>query len=284
MSFPNRLLPVLAAGLALGSLRSSAMPSPAVVQVDVITFDVRDQDEKRRLVVTLSPTLMRLDKSDDGLSVIYDPKSEHYTGLEHHNATWWEFSWPAVEAAVETSKRYESHLRDLTVAGLNDYQQSPPPETNTAASAAPAAATDASDDSGYVWRTTTDKKRIAGYDCVRWTGETVSGGEAVEAWCYAGLLPPVKTALAQLRVINEPMALVPVRPVLPPFVFVVCDALVKGGVTPLLITWGANEKEKSSFAFVETKTRTVNAAFFAVPPIYLKTTLVTMDGILDEKK
>ena len=59
-------------------------------------------------------------------------------------------------------------------------------------------------------------------ECVRWTGDTVSG-ESVEAWCVNGTLPKMQAAMERLRAINEPMALVPVRSLVPPLVFPIYD-------------------------------------------------------------
>ena len=86
--------------------------------------------------------------------------------------------------------------------------------------------------------------------------------------------------MAVLRKINEPMALVPVRTIVPDAIFPVYDALLKGGVTPLLITWG-DEHNKNHFRFIEAKTRDGQLKLFTVPKLYVKTTLVTMDGMTD---
>ena len=64
-------------------------------------------------------------------------------------------------------------------------------------------------------------------------------------WCYAGLLLKVQTAVANLRTVEEPMELVPVRTIAPDFIFPVYDALIKGGVTPLLITRGRSTGQES---------------------------------------
>jgi hypothetical protein len=138
------------------------------------------------------------------------------------------------------------------------------------------------DTSGYVWKPTNDHKMIAGLDCVRWTGDTVSG-DSVEAWCFNGPLPKIQIVVERLHTINEPMATVAIRTLVPPFVFPVFGALVRGGVTPVMIIWGA-EQQKNSFAFVETKTRQPQPDVFSVPKLYMKTTLVSMDGLIDQKK
>jgi hypothetical protein len=93
----------------------------------------------------------------------------------------------------------------------------------------------------------------------------------------------VEAAMESLRAINEPMELVAVRTIVPDFVFPIYHALVRGGVTPVTITWGG-EEEKSRFSFVESQTREGKAALFTVPNLYMKTTLLTMDGLIDQKK
>jgi hypothetical protein len=79
------------------------------------------------------------------------------------------------------------------------------------------------------------------------------------------------------------MALVPVRNVAPDIIFSVFHALARGGVTPVLINWGDSD-EKSRFAFIDAKTRDGKLGLFTVPKLYVKTTLVTMDGMMDQKK
>jgi len=250
-------------------------PVPAPAFVDVATFEFKSEGEYHKVIVTTSPTLLRVDEPEDRYSIIYNPQTDFYTGLEHGNFTYWEFSWPAVRAAVENSRRYEKRIQDLGNEGLTS--DSAPPSTNTAS----ASTSPSDDESGYVWRPTTDKKRIADLDCIRWIGDTVSG-QNVEVWCYGGLLPKVQTAVAALRSINEPMALVPVRTIAPDFIFPVFDALIKGGVTPVQISWGSDQ-EKNYFRFAGAQTRDGKLSLFTVPKVYTRTTLVTMDGMIDQQ-
>jgi hypothetical protein len=271
------LLATPAARAADNPANPVAPPLAAPAFLDVVSFEFNADGENHKVVVTTSPVLLRVDEPDDGYSIIYDPQTDHYTGLEHRNYTYWEFSWPEVRDAVENSKRHEARLQELSNEGLNG-------DTDASATNAPDAASSpvAADDSGYVWHPTTDRKRIADLDCVRWTGDTVSG-ESVEAWCYPGPLPKVQAAVERLRAIDEPMALVPVRTIVPDFIFPVYDALVKGGVTPVLINWG-DDQEKNHFRFIEAKTRDGKPSLFTIPKLYTKTTLITMDGMMDQKK
>jgi hypothetical protein len=252
-------------------------PAAIPAFLDVVTFEFRTENENHKVVVTTSPLLLRVDEPDDRYSIIYNPQTDFYTGLEHGNYTYWEFSWPEVRDAVENSKRHESRLQELSNEGLNG-DTTPPPTTN-----APGTSTSSAggDDSGYVWHPTTEKKRISDLDCVRWTGDTVSG-ENVEVWCYSGPLPKVQSAIEHLRVITEPVSLVPVRTLVPDFIFPVYQALTKGGVTPVLITWG-DDQNKNTFRFIEANTREGKASVFTVPKLYMKTTLITMDGLIDKQ-
>jgi hypothetical protein len=269
---------VFTGATALQAAATNAAPAAmaaAPAFVEVVTFETHFDGDNHKILVTSSPTLVRVDEASDGYSVIYDPQTQHYTGLEHKNYTYWNFSWPEVRAAVETSKRAESRIQELGSLGLDS--------DNPSSSTAPGTSSSASggDDSGYVWRPTTDKKRIADFDCVRWTGDTVSG-EKVEAWCYAAPLPQVQAAVEKLHAMNAPMALVPVRTLVPDIIFSVFAALRKGGVTPIVITWG-DDSERNRFAFVEQKTRDGKLSLFTVPKLYVKTTLVTMDGMIDSQ-
>lgn len=275
--FPGLLLAViLPSGGADNSANPIIPPLAAPAFLDVVAFEFNAEGENHKVVVTTSPTLLRVDEPDDGYSVIYNPQTDHYTGLEHGNYTYWEFSWPEVRNAVENSKRHEARLQDLSNEGLSGDIDAPATNALDAASSP-----SGTDDSGYVWHMTNDKKRIADLDCVRWTGDTVSG-ESVEAWCYNGPLPKIQAAVERLRAIDEPMALVPVRNIVPDFIFPVYAALVKGGVTPVLINWGGDQ-EKNHFRFVESKTRDGKLSLFTVPKLYVKTTLITMDGMIKEQ-
>jgi hypothetical protein len=285
MPFLRRVL-FLLLGLPITTFAADSKAQPPAPPVavpaflDVVSFAYDADGENHKVVVTSAPTLLRVDEPDDRYSVIYNPATDFYIGLEHGNYTYWEFSWPDVRQAVESSKRHEARLQDLSNEGINgddtmSGSASSSSNTNTAASS------DSGDDSGYVWRATNDKKRINGLDCVRWTGDTVSG-ENVEAWCYAAPLPKVQAAVEHLRLIDEPMALVPVRNIVPDFIFPVFAGLTKGGVTPLEINWGDGQ-EKHHFRLIESGTREGKLSLFTVPKLYTKTTLITMDGMTDQQ-
>ncbi|MCE0522387.1 MAG: hypothetical protein LV480_05695 [Methylacidiphilales bacterium] len=278
------LLPCLLLFFTAFSIHAATGVPPPVAApafVDVVSFEFQTENENHKVVVITSPLLLRVDEPSDGYSILYNPKTDHYTGLEHRNYTYWEFSWPEVRDAVENSKRHEARLQQLGNEGLETDVT--PPSTNAPSDASTNAAPLVSDDdSGYVWHPTNEKKRIAGFDCVRWIGETVSG-ESVEAWCYGGLLPKVQAAVQRLHAINEPVALVPIRTLAPDFIYPVYDALAKGGVTPLLIIWG-DDSDKNSFRFLEAGTRDAKPALFTVPKLYMKTTLISMDDLLKQRK
>ncbi len=250
-----------------------ALPAaPAVpAQLDAVTFTIHTDSETRKLVVISSPQALRVDALDEGYSVIFNPKTEHYIGLEHRNYTWWEFSWPEVHGALSSTKRYQTHLQEITAEGAAPF----------AGGADPAKGIQP-DSAGYVWSQTPQKKEVNGLPCVRWSGESPSG-DKIEAWCYEGVLPKVRGAMEQLQKINDPMALVPIRTLVPTAVLPAWGALIRGGVTPILIIWGA-ENDRNRFGVTEVKVRPGKADLFVVPKLYLKTTLISMDGIVEQKK
>jgi hypothetical protein len=282
-------------------------PRPASVPpiVQSVAFDVREDGESRKVVVTAIPSRWRFDAPTDGYSIIYDPKTQFYIGLENRNYTYWDFSWPGVRAAVQNTKRYESRLRELGADSLNgsasDLTPAPdvppsltadtnasnnaPPSFNsmppTAAPPVTTTASAGSDDSGYVWKPTEEHTRINGLDCIKWTGESVSN-EPATAWCYAGPIVQVQEAYDQLKTVNEPIALVPVRNLVPDFIFAVNESLSRGGVTPLKIVWGDGSNQ-NYFVLTGIRNRTGSVSLYSVPREYMKTTLITMDGIGDQK-
>ena len=276
----SALLLVFATPIALAAAPAANAPLPyaAPAFVDVVTFEFNSEGETHKIVVTNTPSLARVDEATEGYSVIYNAQTDFYTGLEHRNYTYWQFSWPEVRDAVESSKRHEARLQELSNEGLNGDSEA------TLSTNAPDASSNSAggggDDSGYVWHPTADHKRIADWPCVRWVSDTVSG-EHVEAWCYAGPVPKVQAALDRLRGMSEPLALVPVRNIVPDFIFPVFAALTRGGVTPLLITWGDGSNQ-NFFRLVDTTTRDGKLSLFTVPKLYVKTTLITMDGLLNQ--
>ena len=255
-----------------------ALPVNTPSVLNVVTFSYYDDSRTRKVVVTTSPTLQRVDELDDRWSFFYDPATQIYTGLEHGNYTFWTFSWPEVRGSLETSKRGERRLQDMSLDGINPDNLTP--STNAPAAPDPSALA-TGDDTGYVWKQTADKKRIAGLECQRWTGESVSGENCV-VWCYNGPLPRVTDAIARLRETDEPITLVPIRTLVPDFIFPVYTALGKSGLVPIQINWGSGP-DKGEFRLVDQKTRAYDAKLFEVPILYRKTTLITLDGMIPEQ-
>jgi hypothetical protein len=269
--------PMLVPLRAADAPRALPVNTPAVL--NVVTFEYFSDNQNRKAVVTTTSALQRVDEPDDRWSFIYDPSTEAYTGLDHGNYTFWTFSWPEVRVSLEGSRRGEKRLSDMSLDGLNSDNSSPatnaPPTTPDSASLA------TGDDTGYVWKQTGEKKRIAGLECQRWTGESISGENCV-AWCYNGPLPGVTNAVACLRETDEAITLVPIRTLVPDFIFPVYTALSKSGLVPVQINWGSGP-DKGEFRLVDQKTRPYDAKLFAVPTLYRKTTLITLDGMIPEQ-
>jgi hypothetical protein len=267
----------LAPVYAADAPRALPLNTPSVL--NVATFAYNNDNQNRKVVVTTSSGLQRVDEPDDRWSFIYDPTTQDYTGLEHGNYSYWTFSWPEVRVALEGSKRGEKRLSDMSLSGLN--ADNPAPTTNAPPAAPDAASLATGDDTGYVWKQTGDKKRIAGLECQRWTGESISGENCV-VWCYNGPLPIVTNAVACLRETDEPVTLVPIRTLAPDFIFPVYTALGKSGLVPVQINWGSGP-DKGEFRLLDQKTRPYDAKLFAVPTLYRKTTLITLDGMIPEQ-
>src|SRR5277367_3973350 len=128
-----------------GAAQPVTQPAAAPAFVDVVSFEFRVDAENHKVVVTTSPHLLRVDEPDDRYSIIYNPQTDHYTGLEHGNYTYWEFSWPEVRAAVENSKRHEARIQELGNQGLTEDIA---PSSTNAPDTTPTSA--GAGDSGYV--------------------------------------------------------------------------------------------------------------------------------------
>ena len=273
------LAPVLVSLRAADAPRALPVNAPSVI--NVVTFAYYNDGQPRKVVVTTSSMLQRIDEPDDRWSFFYDPATQIYTGLEHGNFTFWTFSWPEVRGSLETSKRGEKRLQDMSLDGINPDNLSPSTNAPAATITPDPTSLATGDDTGYVWKQTADKKRIAGLECQRWTGESVSGENCV-VWCYSGPLPRVTDAVARLRESDEPITLVPIRTLVPDFIFPVYTALGKSGLVPVQINWGSGP-DKGEFRLVDEKTRPYDAKLFAVPILYRKTTLITLDGMIPEQ-
>jgi hypothetical protein len=257
-----------------------AVPIAQPAYVDVATFAYSASGANHKVVVTTGPTMMRVDEPAEDYSFIYNPATDSYIGLENRNYTYWEFSWPQLRDAVQNSKRYEKRLQDLGSDGLMGDSVLPSTgATNSSASAS--ASLDGSDGSGLVWKQGPGTRRVGGYDCTQWTGETLSGEDTV-AWCYAGVIPKVTKIIAHLRIVNGPMALIALRQVVPDHIFTVYDALTRANLTPLAMSWGQGS-EGGEFHLVKLETREPRPDVFAVPKLYIKTTLESMDGMTDDQ-
>jgi hypothetical protein len=73
-----------------------------------------------------------------------------------------------------------------------------------------------------------------------------------------------------------------VRTLVPPTVFEINASLIRGGVTPIRMAWG-DPQDRSEFELLGVKKRRGEASLFTVPKLFVKTTLITMDGIGDQK-
>jgi hypothetical protein len=278
--FVLSLIPALAADAPAPRALPLNTPVGNPAFVNVVSFAFHSDGESHKVIVTTSPSLVRIDEPDDRWSFLYDPATQIYTGLEHGNYTWWTFSWPEVRNSVEGSKRGEKRLQDMSLNGLNS--DNPAPATNAPANPSPdASALATGDDTGYVWKQAPDKKRIAGIECEHWTGTSLSG-EDCDVWCASGPLPKVTEALARLHETDEPITIVPIRTLVPDFIFPVIDALTKASLTPVQINWGS-ATTAGSFRLVEQKTQPYDARLFSVPRLYTKTTLITLDGMIPEQ-
>src|ERR1700761_6009743 len=141
-----RLSVFLTLALPLAASAATALPvdnkaqavAPAAIPpkadpafLDVVAFVVHTDGGNHKLVVTSGSGLLRVDETDDGYSILYDQSTDHYTGLEHRNYTYWDFSWPEVRRAVRTSKRYETHLEELNAQGVMGDPSAPPSDAPT---------------------------------------------------------------------------------------------------------------------------------------------------------
>lgn len=259
------MLAVLAAG------RGFAFADEGKVQAERMEFRVADLTEEKKIIVTLTPAKIRVDQPEDKFAFIYDVATQSYTGLELRDAHYWKFSWPEVQAAVQASKRYKRRLNDLNIEGLASYDITRPDPVETLP-----------ETPQFTWRTDDKTKKIGEYDCQHWLGNN-RGGKDIEAWCVGQRVGGLKENLDRLKQVNEPMALVAVRPMLPPEFFVVVDSLYKAEVSPVEIAWGDHD-DRTRLTLVRIEHKEVPVSLFQVPQTYLPSKLQALEGIVDDDK
>jgi len=244
--------------------RAANPPGPA----QLLEFQVREAGETKKLALILTPEKIRVDQPDDKVAAIYEASNEKFTGLELRDGTYWEFSWPEIQATIQKSKRYERRFHDLNIEGLASYDLTRPDPVDVVPDAPI-----------YQWRPTGEKRRIGAYETAQWLG-TSATAPPVEAWCVENQLAGLKPALDQVKKINEPMALVPVRPILPAIAFLVVDSLFKAQVVPVEIDWGQST-DRNRLTLVKLESKNVDSKSFSVPNTYRKVQLNALDGILE---
>lgn len=262
-------------GLFVSGLLSPVLAADAPpLQAERMEFYLRDQVEGKKIIVYLTPAKIRVEQPEDKFAFIYDVATQTYTGLELRDAHYWTFSWPKVQAHVQSSRRYQRRLQDLNIEGFASYDITRP----DAPSSEPAAPQ-------FIWRTGDKKKKIGEYECQLWLGEN-RGGKNLEAWCIEQRVGGLKENLDRLKEINEPMALVPVRPVLPPEFFVAVDSLYKAQVTPVEIAWGSvqdKSEEKTRLTLMGIQRKEISPALFEVPKTYLPSKLQALEGVSEDE-
>ncbi len=249
--------------------------------LDSVSFATFSDGVNHKITVTTSRTLLRVDEPDDRWSIIYDPATQFYTGLEHGNYTYWSFSWPEVRGVVEGSKRGEKRLQDMSSTASIPTTRPPPPtcpppRPHPMPPRSPPATTPATSGNRGPKRSASAGSSASAGPALRSAAATASFGATTAP------LPRVTAAVARLREVDEPITLVPIRTVVPDFIFPVYDALGKSGLTPVQINWGS-DTEKGEFRLIEQKTRSYEAKLFTVPTLYRQTTLITLDGMIPEQ-
>lgn len=242
-----------------------------MVKADQMEFRLVDFNQEKKITITLTADKIRVDQPQDKFAFIYDVATKTYTGLELRDAHYWSFNWNQVQAHVQASQRYKNRLKDLNIEGFASYDLA----RKDVSEPLP-------DQPQFIWRSDEKTKKVGSYDCQHWIGDN-KAGKNIDAWCVEQRVDGLKEDLDRIKEINEPMALVPVRPVMPPEFFVVVDSLYKAQVSPVEISWGEKE-DKTRLTLISIQHKEVPASQFQVPETYLPSKLQALEGIVDEDK
>jgi hypothetical protein len=264
----RELCVLLMAGLAVALVSTRLNATETTSPAQLVEFQLREAGENKKISLILTPEKIRVDQPAEKFAAIYLAAGDKYTGLELRDATYWEFSWPEVQAVVQRSKRYERRLHDLNIEGMASYDLTRPDPAESLP-----------ESPIYLWRPTGVKRKIGIYETAQWIGQSASA-PSVEAWCVEKELPGLKLSLDQIKKINEPMALVPVRPILPAIAFRVVDSLFKAHVTPIEILWG-DGGDRNRLTLTRLESKKMDLKSFAVPNTFRKVQLNALDGILE---
>jgi hypothetical protein len=261
MTRHNLAVCLVAAALSVQTHGGEAVPAREIL------FTVKEAGRTQKIQALVAADKIRVNQPDEKFALLYESAGQLYTGLELRDAHYWQFRWPEVEAAIRESRRYADRLRNLDIEGLASYDLERPAANESAASSPPL----------YRWKPGGKKKRIGAYECELWLGQSEQA-PAVEAWCVETQVPLFHELLERLREINEPMALAPLRPLLPPLYFVVAESLRKAGVTPVELSW-TQHSSPSQVTFQGAGEKKTESGQWKIPEGYLKSEMGALEGI-----
>ena len=255
--------------LLLLLLAALPFPARAADVVEVRTLLWQHGAERDKLVCAWDPVSgqMRVEMPDRRFGVIWREKDDFFTGLEERDAMYWEFSWPQISAAVGKHTGAASDFKEPIVdASAGALGKAPAPVTETAPSA-------------ILWK----MKAMGDKDAV-WTG-LVNATVDVEARVVPQ--PPAGLEMFWKRYarVADLMRLVAVREMGPGDLTPLVASFVnmpEANRSPLALTWINGTTPTNVVTVADSKTVPRDPVRFAAPSGYQKTTLSTLEGLLEE--
>lgn len=247
----------------------AALPLRAADTVEVRTLLWQHGSEKQKIVCAWDPASgqMRIEMPGRRFGVIWREKDDFFTGLEERDAMYWEFSWPQIAAAVGTRNGAAADFKvPIIAAEAGAVGKAPAPITETPPSA-------------IVWK----MKGMTDKDAV-WTG-IVNATLDVEARVVPQPPAGLEAFWRRYARVADLMRLVAVRELGPPDLTPLVASFVnmpEADRSPVALAWINGETTSNTLTLIETRQERRDPARFAPSSVYQKTTLSTLEGLLEE--
>jgi hypothetical protein len=226
-------------------------------EIQSFQFLWREGEKQRPLRVYWNQTQMRIDTPEQNFSVLYDCRTEEFTGLEHRDAKYWQFNWLKLKKNVENSRRNSARLKSPLV--VEPSPNADPVPVN------------------FQWKASQSRKTVAELPVELWECRDANE-RRVRLWFSPLEAKPSVEFWRTLHFVQETMKLIAVRSLGPSLPTVAWDHWLVAQGSPLELTLGDSE-ESQSLTLRTRATLPEDPALFLPPPTYRLNPLSAIAGL-----
>ncbi|CAF0704215.1 hypothetical protein [Candidatus Methylacidithermus pantelleriae] len=228
----------------------------------------QENGHKEAITLWVSGKQFRVDRPAEALSVLFDPETERFTGLEHRDGRYWAFCWSKIEKLCRNT---EQAKEIMSVSPWPEERRSPPfyPPSVQGPDR------DLWHGKKLVWRPVPNGEKDQRF---LWKAVDPERG-SLEAWCvpslsqeWQGIVGPVCRATRRLRIAV-------IRSLFPEKVITVWETLPLKAGQPVEVVW--TEPKKISARLIREVLTEPNPRLFQVPSNYVPTHLAALEGLED---